>query len=104
MKARLAWGSRRWAAPTAVVLAASALALSCFAPAEERAERDAEVGRASGAGLEVRVHGGLAAVRGISQERVHLWESAPSIVVGLESDEAPRSLELFVENCMPFAV
>jgi predicted phosphodiesterase len=96
MKARVVLG-------LALVLAAAALEAGCFAPGEERAERDAEVGRASGSGLQVRVQGGLAAIRGVSQDRLHLWESAPSIVIELESDQAPRSLELFVENCMPGA-
>jgi predicted phosphodiesterase len=92
-------------APAAVfLLAAAGLAAGCFAPGEERAERDATVGRASGAGLAVHVQGGLAAVRSVSQDRVHLWESAPSLVIELESDQVPRSLELFVENCMPHAV
>ncbi len=96
MKARVTLG-------LSLVLAVSALEAGCFAPGEERAERDAEVGRASGSGLQVRVQGGLAAVRSISEDRLHLWESAPSLVIELESDRVPRSLELFVENCMPDA-
>ncbi len=87
-----------------LVVTASALAVACFAPAEERAERDAAVGRASGSGLTVRAVDGLAAVRAISQDRIHLWESAPAIVLQLASDQVPRSVELFVENCMPDAV
>ncbi len=93
----------RWAHGSLLIGLAAAVAAACLKPADERAERDAEVGRAARAGLAVHVRGGLAAVRGLEEERVHLWEGAPAIEIELEVDE-PRSVELFVENCMPGAV
>jgi predicted phosphodiesterase len=80
------------------------LCVGCFKPAEERAQRDEEVGQASGSGLEVTVADGLAAVRSLDEAKLHLWENAPALDIRLESEQAPRTLELFVENCMPGAV
>ncbi len=78
--------------------------LGCVEPGADRAERDAHVGQASRAGLDVEVAGGLAAVRGLDETRLHLWENAPSLELRIESEQVPRSFELLVENCMPQAV
>lgn len=110
-----AW--RRVVAMTCCAYAASAT--SCLRPGEERAERDERVGRASIPSLRVEVAQGHAAVRELTEDRVHLWASAPTLSVGLEildvpfegvagaSDQGslapPRALEVFVENCMPNA-
>lgn len=101
-------------------IAYTASATSCLRPAEERAERDERVGSAASAGLRVEVAYGHAAIRELTDERVHLWASAPTLNVTLEFSEAdaggvagapegaeplaPRTVEMFVENCMPNAV
>ncbi len=84
------------------VLAASAC-VSCLDPAADRAERDEAVGRETRAGFDVRVSGGLAAVRSVTDEQVRLWANAPSLQVRLESERVPRTFELLVDNCMPQA-
>lgn len=78
--------------------------LGCLEPAQGRAERDSTVGKARRAGLDVNVAGGLATVRGLGEERLHLWGNAPSLDIDIRSEEVPRTLELLVENCMPRAV
>lgn len=102
-------------------LASTVSATSCLRPAEERAKRDERVGLAASASLRVEVAQGHAAVRQLTDERVHLWASAPTLNVTLELLEesaggvagapggtepvaTPRPVELFVENCMPHAV
>ncbi len=87
------------------LLAIGALtALGCQSrPAEERARRDLEVGRASGHGVSLSVSGGLAAVRDIQVEgdeaRLWLWSSAPSWELTLKrQDSAPERLRLRLSN------
>jgi hypothetical protein len=91
--------SQRWAAAISMVLL---LMVGCVRPAEERAERDLEVGRADQAGWRVSVDDGLAAVRELSEGRLVLWGSAPSFELQVGSD-APRELEIEVRNCLPSA-
>ncbi|MBX3184938.1 MAG: metallophosphoesterase [Polyangiaceae bacterium] len=72
-------------------------------PAEERARRDLEVGRASGHGVSLRVSDGLAVVREIRVEngegRLWLWSSAPSWELTLRRmDSAPERLRLRLSN------
>ena len=62
-----------------------ALATGCARPAQERAERDLEIGNATSSGLGVSVAGGLAAVRSLEAERAVLWSSAPAWELELES-------------------
>lgn len=82
------------------LLAAAALVLiACVRPAEQRAERDLEVGRAERGGLAVRVSGGLAAVRGLAADRLTLWSSAPGWDLELTSD-GPRALTVELRNVM----
>ncbi len=78
--------------------------LGCLDPAADNAKRDEAVGRASAAGLSVNVQGGLAAVRGLDENRLELWENAPSLELSIRSDRVPRALDLVVDNCMPAAV
>jgi predicted phosphodiesterase len=81
------------------------LATGCLRPAQSRAERDEEVGRASTTDLSLVVEDGLAAVRHISPERIELWASAPEIVLVLTRPNADeRSIVLEVHNVMPGTV
>lgn len=75
------------------------LAFSCLRPAEERAERDQEVGQATRSGIDVEVADGLAVVRELDDGELVLWGSAPSFSVSLELD-APRELDVEVQNCL----
>lgn len=104
------WGRRAvWLGGAAI--AATILATSCFSLGAERVERDRAVGRAALDGLEVDVRDGLAVVRDLTADAVHLWANAPTLEVELLLDEetlggasgAPRPLDLLVENCMPRA-
>ncbi len=52
----------------------------------------------------MEVRGGLAAIRKLDENRLQLWENAPSLELSIRSDRVPRSLELVVDNCMPAAV
>jgi predicted phosphodiesterase len=82
-----------------------ALALSfasCLRPAEDRAERDQNVGHARVATLRVDVQDGLAAVRSLTEHELVLWGSAPGFELVLHA-EAPQQLELEVQNCLPEA-
>jgi len=74
-------------------------------PAEERAERDTEVGHASALGLQIDVEGGLAVVRSISVENgvghAALWSSAPTQRLRLSlAADAPRRWQLTLSNVM----
>jgi len=75
------------------------LALGCTRPAEERTLHDLDVGRAQSPALDVEVASGLAAVRELSDERLALWLSAPSVELTLTVRE-PQALQLAVENAM----
>ena len=86
------------------LVVASLTAIACLRPSESRAERDLEVGHASGAGLRVDVAGGLAVVRELSSGMLRLWASAPTLEVTLERDaDAPEQWDVLVDNCMPDA-
>lgn len=79
--------------------AVAVILVACVRPGEQRAEKDLEIGRASQAGLGVRVSGGLAAVRSIGSDRLGLWSSAPGWELELTSD-APRALTVELRNVM----
>ena len=74
-------------------------ALGCTRPAEERTRRDLDVGHAHSAAFDVEVASGLAAVRELSNDRLALWLSAPSVEISLVVRETQK-LELYVENAM----
>jgi len=76
------------------------MTLSCTRPAEERTRRDLDVGHAHAPAIDVDVESGLAAVRELSNARLALWLSAPSVAVELDVRTTLR-LELYVENAMP---
>lgn len=75
---------------------------SCLRPAEDRAQRDLEVGQASVAALSVQVTDGLAAVRSLTEQELVLWGSAPGFELVLNADAA-QQLDLEVQNCLPEA-
>jgi hypothetical protein len=80
-----------------------ALALvACLRPAEERAQRDLEVGRALVGGIEFRVVDGLAQVRASAPGKLGLWAGAPLFTLaGQAQPEATRDLSLTVDNLLP---
>jgi len=83
---------------------AAVTATGCLHPAEDRAQRDLDVGRADRDGLRVRVIDGLAAVRHLSPGELRLWAGAPSLEVELRREaEAPELWRVAVANCMPDA-
>jgi 3',5'-cyclic-AMP phosphodiesterase len=82
------------------VFAVLALSAGCLDVADGRARRDAMVGQASGEGLVVAVDDGLAAVRGLTSGRVHLWASAPRIVLAITVPPGAGGLSLLVENTL----
>ncbi|MCA9632959.1 MAG: metallophosphoesterase [Myxococcales bacterium] len=75
-------------------------------PAEERAERDLEVGHAAARGLRVDVDDGLAVVSGIGQDedgnwQLKLWSSAPTQRFTLRrTDAASTSWRMTLSNVM----
>jgi Icc-related predicted phosphoesterase len=88
-----------------VVLLAVGLGVpsGCQRPAEDRAARDLEIGKAGDGTLAVRVVGGLAAVRELSPSRLVLWCSAPGLEIELEARET-RRLTLELRNVMSSVV
>lgn len=100
--------SARFGAPTklrrALGLLGGLAAAGCLNAAEERAQRDREVGHAHDATLSVDVGEGHAAIRALDAERVWLWGSVPAFQVTLEPRAAvPMSFDLVVHNLMPDA-
>ena len=83
-------------------LLAAAISTACVRPAEDRAERDREVGRAANQGLSVEILRGLAAVRQLSPQQITLWGSAPNFEIRIAVDQ-PRVVALEVRNCLPAA-
>ncbi|MBU8895635.1 metallophosphoesterase [Corallococcus sp. H22C18031201] len=83
---------------------AALLITACVRPAEERATRDAAVGREEVGGVSVEVEGGLASVRALAPGGLELWGQAPvfSAKVTTAAD-APSGLLLTVHNAMPDA-
>ena len=79
------------------------LAAACLRAAEDRTRHDLDVGHAHSAALSVDVGSGLAAVRALTDQRVRLWLSAPSIEVTLTTQRA-LDLTFAVENAMPALV
>lgn len=77
----------------------------CVRPAEGRALKDLEIGRAEGGGLSVVVEDGLAAVRGLETGALTLWSNAPALRVRTTAMvTAPEWWTLVVRNAMPGAV
>ncbi len=77
----------------------------CVRPAEGRALKDLEIGRAEGGGLTVVVEDGLAAVRGLETGALTLWSNAPALRVRVSATaDAPEWWTFVVRNAMPDAV
>lgn len=70
------------------------LILSCVHVAEPRAERDATVGHAEG----IDVDDGLATIRSIDNEIIHLWANAPALQISVRGSHTLR-----IENVLPDA-
>lgn len=101
MAAEARW--RRYLQRLALGLCALA-APACLRAAEERAERDREVGHARHDGLSVDVKHGHAAILRLDAEQVLLWGSVPAFELSLGNDTATaRSIELLLHNAMPTA-
>ncbi|MCA9641976.1 MAG: metallophosphoesterase [Polyangiaceae bacterium] len=87
------------------LLGLAAQAACSTRPAEERAERDQEVGHAEARGLRVDVDDGLAVILGIGEEAgegtLSLWNSAPVQRFTLNrSESAPTSWRVTFSNVM----
>lgn len=78
------------------------LLAQCLTPAADRARRDESVGQAQTSRYELRVTDGLAVVRNASDERLVLWQSAPSFELELVL-HTNDLLALTVHNAMPGA-
>jgi len=77
----------------------------CMRPAEGRAIKDLQIGRAEGSGLSVVVEDGLAAVRGLESGALTLWGNAPVLRIRATAQAgAPEWWTLVVRNAMPDAV
>jgi predicted phosphodiesterase len=77
----------------------------CVRPAEGRALKDLEIGRAEGSGLSVVVEDGLAVVRGLEPGALTLWGNAPVLRIRATAQAgAPEWWMLVVRNAMPDAV
>jgi predicted phosphodiesterase len=74
--------------------------VGCLQPARQRAEKDETIGRASNAGLEIRVTDGLAAVREFDAEHVRLWQSAPLVEFTMARQQ-PGTVEVELHNSLP---
>jgi 3',5'-cyclic-AMP phosphodiesterase len=81
-------------------LLASLLVAACLREGQERAENDAEIGRASAGGITVSVADGLAAVRSFDDGELVLWAQAPALAITIEA-AAAGELVLRVDNCLP---
>jgi Icc protein len=81
------------------------LATGCLEVAEDRAQREDEIGQARADGIEARVEDGLGSVQRLDRSGLVLWGSAPAFVVHLTfGPDAPQSFILTVDNAMPDAV
>jgi predicted phosphodiesterase len=87
-----------------LVLALLAGTTGCLRAAQERAERDKEVGTAAIDQASVSVTDGLAVVRSLEPGQIMLWESAPRIDVRVTLESgAPQIWTIQVKNAMPDA-
>lgn len=95
---------RRLPAPTVAALVLCALA-ACSRASEERYLAEADVGLASGFGVDVVATDGLAVVRAIEPGKVTLWAAAPGVQLRLSvAPAAAGRWQLVIENALPDAV
>lgn len=80
------------ALPTLLAVAATVTvtvtAAACTRPAEERALRDDDIGRASADGITIDIADGLAHVRSFSGDAAELWAQAPIIDLTIDVEPA----------------
>jgi Icc protein len=87
---------------TAVWLGVCAMLPACLDIAEQRAERDLEIGRAEALGSSVDVANGLASVRRMEPGYLELWANAPRLALRLQAAEAaPRLWTVVLRNVPP---
>ena len=78
---------------------------ACTRPAEQRAEAELSVGSAAITDAEIRIDGGLAAIRELADGRVELWSSAPILDIELAVDSTAAGNWTFtIRNSLPDAV
>jgi Icc protein len=88
-----------------IAAALALLAIGCLDVAEERAQREEQIGQARAEGVEVRVEDGLASVQRLDRDGLALWASAPSLVVHLTfAAGSPARFTVAVDNALPDAV
>jgi Icc-related predicted phosphoesterase len=81
------------------------LASGCLDVAEERAQREEEIGHARADVAEVRIEDGLASVQRLDREGLALWGGAPGLTIHLTFAAGPPArFTLAVDNAMPEAV
>jgi Icc protein len=81
------------------------LTAGCLEVAEERAQREDEIGRASAEGIAVSADDGLASVQRLDRSGLLVWASAPAVSLHLTfTAPAPPTFTLAVDNAMPGAV
>lgn len=86
------------------IIGAALLAGACVHVAEERAEQDLLVGQAASGDVEVTVHEGRAAVRGLGPGELWLWASAPELSIRLRAGAEARRWSIRIENQLSDAV
>jgi predicted phosphodiesterase len=83
----------------------SLLAAGCLEVAEDRAEREEAIGRASGDGIEVRIDDGLGSVQRLERLGLAVWAGAPVLSLHVTFPPGPPArFMLAVDNAMPAAV
>jgi 3',5'-cyclic-AMP phosphodiesterase len=80
------------------------LVAGCLDVAEERAQREDEIGRASAEGVSVEVEDGLASVHVVGASGLRVWASAPVLTMRVRfGGGALLPFTLTVDNAMPDA-
>jgi Icc protein len=86
-------------------LVALLLVAGCMDVAEERAQREEEIGHASNDTVTVSVDDGLASVQQLDRSGLRLWGSAPALTIRLGFGASPPpSFTVALDNAMPDAV
>lgn len=87
------------------ILACAPIVSSCLDVASGRAERDAKIGRSTTNGMTVQVDDGLAAIRYVDAQEVHLWAGAPSLSIHLtRSSGTTNAYRIRLENILSDAM
>lgn len=76
------------------------LVCGCVGVADDRAQRDTQVGHLQAGAMRVDVQDGLAAVRAIEPGRVSLWAQAPSLTITLTVPAGMAEASLRIENVL----